>query len=255
VRVETDHIRRARRAAIQRLCVALATVGIALAAPAVAAAAPGVPTQLSNADLTLMNGVRTAGLWEMPAGQMAAERGSHPIVRQIGAMIAQQHVKLDQDVVDAANQLNITLPSTPTAEQNGWLHEMQAATSNQEFDQIFVARLRAAHGKIFPIIAAVRAGTRNEIVRKVAEEANTVVEGHLEMLESTNLVRYAELPPVALPQTDIAVGGSILQAAQGRAAAGSGFTPGVVWVVLIAAIVTAVASSYRVFRPAMARAR
>jgi predicted outer membrane protein len=225
---------------------------VALAIPAAASAGPA-PTQLSNADLTLLVGVRQAGLWEMTAGQMAAERGSHAVVREIGATIAEQHVKLDQEVTDAANQLGVTLPSTPTAQQQGWLAEMRSASSDQEFDQIFVTRLRAAHGKIFPIIGAVRAGTRNEVVRKVAEDANTVVGGHLSMLESTGLVRYGELPPIALPEQDVATSGSLLQYAQGRAEAGSGFSPTVVLVVLIAAIVTATATAYRAFRPLLAR--
>ena len=241
-------------ATLRRALVVLAGAAVvALAAPAVAFAGPPIPTQLSNADLTLLNGVRTAGLWEMPAGQMAAERGAHARVRQIGAMIAQQHVKLDQDVADAANQLGVALPTQPTAQQTGWLNEMRGASSNQEFDQIFVTRLRAAHGKIFPIIGAVRSGTRNEIVRKVAQEANTVVEGHLSMLESTGLVRYGELPPIALPEVDIAANGSVLQTAQGRAEAGSGFSPAVVWVVLVAAVLVATGNSYRVFRPRPAR--
>jgi predicted outer membrane protein len=220
-----------------------------LGLPAVAVAAPAVPTQLGAGDLALINGVRLAGLWEMPAGQMAAARGSRPRVREIGGIIAAQHVKLDADVVDAANKLGVPLPAEPTDEQKGWLEEMRGASSNQEFDQIFVTRLRAAHGKIFSAIAAVRAGTRNEIVRDMAEEANTVVDGHMDMLESTGLVRYGELPPAALPEQDLAAGGSLLQAAQGRAAGGSGFTPTVVWVVLFAAVLSGAALSFRAFRP------
>jgi predicted outer membrane protein len=234
-----------------RWAVTLAVgLGIALlATPAVAVAAPGVPTQLSAADLALINGVRLAGLWEMPAGQMAASRGGRARIREIGAMIAQQHVKLDQDVADAANRLGVSLPSQPSAQQQAWLAEMRDASSDQEFDQIFVTRLRAAHGKIFPVIGAVRSGTRNDIVRQLAQNANVIVEGHLAMLESTGLVRYGELPPVALPEQDLAANGSLLQVAQGRAAAGSGFSPTVVWIVLIAAIVIATANTYRVFRP------
>jgi predicted outer membrane protein len=231
----------------------LAGVGLAtLALPAVAVAAP-VPTQLSAADLTLLNGVRLAGLWEMPAGQMAATRGANARVRAIGSTIAEQHIKLDQDVTDAANALSVQLPDEPSEQQKAWLDEMRGASSNQEFDQIFVTRLRAAHGKIFPIIGAVRAGTRNETVRKLAQKATVVVEGHLAMLESTGMVRYGELPAVALPQQDLAADGSILQVAQGRAEAGSGFSPTVVWVVLIVAVLTGAATTYRVFRPRPAR--
>jgi predicted outer membrane protein len=238
-----------RPARFRAVAPLLGLVAGMFALPAVALAAPAVPTQLGAADLTLLTGVRQAGLWEMPAGQMAAARGSRAKVREIGARIAEQHVKLDQDVVDAANKLGVQLPSQPTAAQQGWLAEMQGASSNQEFDQVFVTRLRAAHGKIFPVIGAVRAGTRNDVVRKLAEEATSVVMGHMDMLESTGLVRYGELAPAALPQQDLAANGSLLQAAQGRVAGGSGFSPTVVWVVLIAAVLSGAALSYRVFRP------
>jgi hypothetical protein len=86
-------------------------------------------------------------------------------------------------------------------------------------------------------------------VRKLAEEAATVVNGHMDLLESTGLVRFGELPPAALPQQDLAASGSLRQAAQGRALGGSGFSPTVVWVVLIAAVVSGTALTYRVFRP------
>ena len=168
------------------------------AAPSPASGAPAVPTQLNAADMTLFNGVRQAGLWEIPAGQMAAERGGTAVVRKVGTMIAEQHVELDQLVVEAANKLGAALPSSPTAAQQGWVDEMQGA-SGTRFDEIFVARLRAAHGKIFPVIGAVRAGTRNPVVRKLADEANIFVMHHMQMLESTGLVRYAELAPAALP--------------------------------------------------------
>src|SRR5204863_7903923 len=115
----------------------------------------------------VLNGPKQAGVGEMPDGPMAATRGAHPRVRQIGGMIAPQHVKLDEAVTDAANKLGVQLPTQPTAEQQGWLTEMRNASSSQQFDQVFVTRLRAAHGKIFPIIGAVRAGTRNDVVRKL----------------------------------------------------------------------------------------
>lgn len=236
-------------APLRRAVAVLAGLLIGMFVAPVGALAAPAPTQLGAADLTLINGVRLAGLWEMPAGQMAATRGSRAVIRQIGATIAQEHVKLDQAVVNAANQLGVQLPTQPTTQQQGWLTEMQGASSDQQFDQIFVTRLRAAHGQIFPVIAAVRAGTRNDAVRQLADVANSVVLHHLTMLESTGLVRYGELPPAALPQQDLAAGGSLLQAAQGRAVAGSGFDPTVVWAVLIAAIVVAAALSYRAFRP------
>jgi predicted outer membrane protein len=182
---------------IRRLAaLAVAAVAAVVVLPAPADADPA-STQLNAADMTLLNGVRQAGLWEIPAGQMAAQKGSTARVRQVGQMIADQHVQLDQLTVDAANKLGATLPATPTAQQQGFLTQLQAAKGLQ-FDQTFVTFLRGTHGFIFPVISAVRASTHNEIVRKLADQASIFVMHHMQMLESTGLVQYAKLPPAAM---------------------------------------------------------
>ncbi|MEU4236001.1 DUF4142 domain-containing protein [Actinoplanes sp. NPDC026619] len=226
------------------IAAAVVIAGLALL-PAPARAEGGVPTQLNAADMTLLNGVRTAGLWEMPAGQMAAQKGSTAKVRQVGQMIADQHVQLDELVVAAANKLGATIPSTPTAQQQGWLNEMQNAKGGQ-FDQTFVTRLRAAHGKIFPIIGAVRSGTRNPVVRELADQANTFVMNHMKMLESTGLVQYERLPPAAMPPAEDL-------SAMGIATANASLTPPVsplvLWMLLIAALGVAAVTVIRLRRP------
>jgi predicted outer membrane protein len=184
------------------LMAALAGVAVGFLVPTSASAAPpAAPPGLSAmtaTDVMLLNGVRLAGLWEMPAGTMAAEKGKLPRVREIGAEIARQHVRLDELVTEAANQLGVKIPDEPTAEQKGWLQEM-SDSSGARFDKIFVDRLRAAHGRIFPVIGSVRSGTRNEVIRKLAIQANRFVSDHMDMLESTGLVQYVDLPPAAVP--------------------------------------------------------
>jgi predicted outer membrane protein len=216
-----------------------------LLAPGTALAAPAVPVQLSATDVALLNGVRQAGLWEMPAGQMAAEKGKLPKVREIGAEIARQHVTLDQLAVDTANKLGAQLPPDPTAEQKGWLTEMQNASGDQ-FDRIFVARLRAAHGKIFPVIGAVRAGTRDPNVRKLAQDATIFVMNHMAMLESTGLVRYTDLPPAAVPAA--APNDAFSMARANAASLPGGVSSTVVWVVLLAAVATGGIATFRMLR-------
>lgn len=216
-----------------------------LGLPSAALAAPA-PTQLSATDLALLDGVRLAGLWEMPAGQMAAERGSRQRVREVGAEIASQHAELDQLVVDAANKLGVQLPTKPTGQQQDWLDEMRDASSGREFDQIFVDRLRAAHGKIFPVIGAVRSGTRNEVVRKLAQDANGFVLTHMSLLESTGLVRYQQLPAAALPAEQAPVD-SLQERA--LASAGGGFNPTALWAVVLVALLLGGVGTYRLFRP------
>ncbi|MEU1684432.1 DUF4142 domain-containing protein [Micromonospora sp. NPDC005707] len=237
----------ARRRLAHRVILLLVALGAGIGVlPGAAQAAPNPVVQLNAADMTLLNGVRLAGLWEMPAGQMAAEKGQSKRVREIGAEIARQHGVLDQLVVEAANKLGATLPTTPTTQQQGWLTEMQNATGAQ-FDQIFVTRLRVAHGNIFPVIGAVRASTRDPIVRKLADQTNTFVTNHMLMLESTGLVRWQQLPPPAMPpaQSD-----SLIAAAGANVGSNGGIqvSTTVVWAVFLLALSTGGYATWRLLR-------
>jgi predicted outer membrane protein len=191
------------------------------------------------ADRDLLVKVRLAGLWEMPAGQMAVAKGTFPRVRAVGAEISAQHGQLDDLVRKAAATVGVPLPSQPNADQLGWLAEMERA-SGADFDHVFVDRLRAAHGKVFPVIADVRSGTRNDVVRELAQEANDYVLNHLTLLESTGLVDYARLPlpPDPVPAARASTGGIK-----------SGVDPIIIWLVLAAAVITGASTILRVVRP------
>jgi predicted outer membrane protein len=148
---------------------------------------------LGPADRNMLAKVRQAGLWEMPTGQRAEQQGSSARVRQVGGMIASEHTELDQRVRDTAAQLGVILPSQPSAQQQGWIAEI-ASKSGSDFDRTFVQRLRAAHGVVLPVIAQVRAGTRNELIRQFATTAAEFVTRHMGYLESTGLVDFDALP-------------------------------------------------------------
>jgi predicted outer membrane protein len=185
-------------------------VALVLVDPQVARAEPGIPLppnelitdrgrgDVAEADRDFAVKVRLAGLWEIPAGKMAQEKSEDPRIQKIGKDIAAQHVVLDKLVRDAAKKLDIDLPDEPNADQQTWLAEMEAA-EGEEFDQVYIDRLRAAHGKIFPAIATIRASTRNDTVRKLAQRTNQFVMTHLTLLESSNLVDFAALPTAPPP--------------------------------------------------------
>jgi predicted outer membrane protein len=180
---------------------ALGHAAAAVAADQAASEVPARAASITAADRDLLVRVRLAGLWEMPAGQMAAEKGRADRVREIGGLIAEQHVELDRLVVKAAKALEVPLPGEPTTEQDFWLREMRQATG-ADFDRVFVQRLREAHGKIFPGIAVVRANTRDETVRTLANQANDFVKTHLTLLDSTGVVDYQRLPALVQPVPD-----------------------------------------------------
>lgn len=223
-----------RPSVIRRVVVAAVTVTALIVSPMPAWAAPAA-AQLNAADLTLLNGVHQAALWETPAGQLAAQKGGSTKVRQVGQAIADQDVQLDRLVVDAAEKLGVTIPATATTAQQGWLTQLQNAEGDQ-FDQTFVTLLRAADGTIFPAVGAVRTSTRNPLIRQLADQADTVVMRHMQILESTGLVQYQKLPPGAMPAAqDLST--------LGMAEANNGLTPPVSSTVLYLLLGAAVAAS------------
>ncbi|MGO4431485.1 hypothetical protein AB4Z54_75030, partial [Streptomyces sp. MCAF7] len=61
------------------------------------------------------------------------------------------------------------------------------------FQRVFANRLRAAHGKVFGLVAQVRAQSENSMVRSLATRANAVVLDHITVLEDTGLVDFEAL--------------------------------------------------------------
>lgn len=141
---------------------------------------------LSALDRDFVRKVRLAGLWEKPAGRMALERGTTASVRTAGEHLVGGHTELDRRSVDAGRTLGISLPVRPGDQQQGWLDRMDAA-SGSGFDRTFAELVRAAHGKVFGLVALVRDRTGNSLVRELATRANTVVLDHITVLENTGL--------------------------------------------------------------------
>ena len=139
---------------------------------------PTVPTPsgpLTAADRDFLVRVRLAGLWEGPSGRLSQQRTHTSSVRTAGQHLVSGHAELDQ---------------------------------------VFVDRLRAAHGTVFGYVAAVRADTANSAIRDFTVRTMQVVLDHITVLERTGLVHYDALPqPVPLPSP---------VAAAARPAAGGG---------------------------------
>lgn len=196
-------VKRRRRIRRNEIIVLLIAAAAAAAAIFVILSPPAVPSDgqvpagsrnvntrwgpLEDKDQKLLVGVRQAGLWETPSGQQAQQRGQRPRVKEIGGLIASEHIRLDEDVRNVADQLGVVLPSKPNPNQQQWMQELSGKFGD-DFDRHFVHRLRAAHGKVFSLIAQVRAQSRNSLVREFAGRANQYVMRHMTYLESTGLV-------------------------------------------------------------------
>ncbi|MDN5917584.1 MAG: DUF4142 domain-containing protein, partial [Pseudonocardia sp.] len=148
---------------------------------------------LGPADRDLLVKVRLAGLWEGPTGQQAQQQATSPAVKEVGAHLAEEHSQLDAATRETADKLGVLLPSRPSDQQLGWMNQISALTGS-DYDRTFVQLVRAAHGSVLPLIAEVRAGTRNEQMRQFADTCEQFVSRHIGYLENTGLVDYSALP-------------------------------------------------------------
>ncbi|GGQ70949.1 DUF4142 domain-containing protein [Streptomyces asoensis] len=147
---------------------------------------------LSALDREFVTKVRLAGLWELPAGRQAQAKGTTEAVRTAGAHLVEGHTFLDERVRAVASRLGLALPNEPNDQQRGWLSELDAA-QGVAYDREFANILRLAHGRVFSVVAQVRAGTRNSLVRGLADDANTTVLDHIKILEATGYVDFDAL--------------------------------------------------------------
>ncbi|MCM2425012.1 DUF4142 domain-containing protein [Streptomyces sp. RKAG337] len=151
---------------------------------------------MTEFDKTFLTKVRQAGLWEMPAARLAQTHASSEAIKRAGMHVLDGHSKLDQLVREDSAALNVPIPDQPTAEQQGWIDQLENVRG-RAFDQLFVDLLRASHGKVFITIGEVRAATKNALIRRLATQANDTVQDHMDVLEDTGLVTDATLDNVA----------------------------------------------------------
>lgn len=150
---------------------------------------------LTPLDRDFIRKVRAAGLWELPAGRSAQERGTTKSVRIAGDHLVDGHTELDKRAIACSRAMDVSLPNQPTGSQQGYLDDMDNATG-RAFDQILVAHLRKQHGVVFGLVGMVRDQTRNSMVRSLATRANAIVLDHITVLEDTGLVDFEDLNDV-----------------------------------------------------------
>ncbi|WP_443067862.1 DUF4142 domain-containing protein [Streptomyces sp. NBC_01351] len=156
---------------------------------------------LTAADRDFVRKVRLAGLWELPAGRQAQQRGTRASVRTAGDHLVEGHTDLDQQVIRVGQALGVDLPNQPTSQQQEWLGQLTQAQGDA-YERLFIQLLRRAHGKVFALLAGVRAQTRNSMVRALATSANATVLDHITVLEESGLVDFdalSDASPVPSP--------------------------------------------------------
>ncbi|MEU8346484.1 DUF4142 domain-containing protein [Spirillospora sp. NPDC048832] len=148
---------------------------------------------LGPADRDVLVRVRQAALWEIPVARQAQRRAARPATRRALAASAARHARLDRLNRQAAARLGVPLPDRPSGDQQSWMSEITGKSGN-DYDKTAVARMRTAQGLLYTQLGAVRAATRNTLVRRFAEQAQPLVNEQMRQLEGTGFVTGDALP-------------------------------------------------------------
>ncbi|MFY1624218.1 DUF4142 domain-containing protein [Micromonospora sp. WMMD735] len=185
------------------LLATLAVVGLAPAAAAQAAAQP------SAQDTQYLQAVHQVNLAEIVTGNLAQKKGQNEQVKQLGQQFVTDHTQLDQTVKSTAQQLNVTLPNAPTADQQKVIDKLNGL-NGAAFDKAWVTAELAGHVQAIQATQTEISQGSEQSVVQLAQDALPVLQAHYDAL-----VALAQELGIPVPQTS----------ASGTASPGGSGTP------------------------------
>lgn len=151
---------------------------------AVAGVLMGTPAsaQPSQQDTTYLAAAHQGNLAEIAAGRLAQQKGTAPVVNELGARLVADHSRLDEAVRAVAQQLGVALPAEPNEEQKAVAAQLQAAQAGPQFDKLWISTQIEAHETSLSAAQAEIANGSDTAVKEAAADAAAVIASHLEAL-------------------------------------------------------------------------
>lgn len=172
-------------------CIA-AAVGMAgsLALVTTHAQAAGPPL-----DVEFAQAAHQTNLAEITAGRIAWKRTDDPEVKKLAEAFMRHHITLDAALSRTARLLEISLPTTPTSEQQALAARYESAGADV-FDEYFISTQLAAYLDAQRLVAAQAEQGAIPELKEIAEASAQTIALHQEML------RKASAPEPAAAATE-----------------------------------------------------
>ena len=129
--------------------------------------------------------VAAADLYEIESARLAASKTGSPAVKAFAQHLVADHEKSSADLKAAAAKANppVTVAPALDAEKQAMLGELKAA-NGPDFDRRFIDQQTNAHQKTLQLLRNYVGGGDSQPLKDFASKATTMVEGHLEHLNS-----------------------------------------------------------------------
>jgi len=165
----------------------VAVAGLLMATPALAQ---------SKSDQTFVKKAIEGNLAEVQMGQLAQQKANNSNVRNFGQMLVNDHSANNQQAMTLAQQLHITPPSSPNAEQKR-TYDRLSKLSGDAFDREFARVMVADHQKDIKEFQT-EAKSKTPQVADYAKDTLPHLQQHLQAAQS--LTQTAQAPNGGAPR-------------------------------------------------------
>lgn len=149
----------------------------AAAAPARAEAGrhPAATGRPVSPEAEFLIAAHQGNLAQIAAGKLAVRKSENPAVRKLGKRFASYHKKLDAQVKQAAEALDVRLPKEPNSEQLGLAEQYRSAAA-ADFDKLFIDTQLTAYEHAAKLARIVLAVSSDPSITDIVTAAGPVIE-------------------------------------------------------------------------------
>lgn len=160
---------------MSKFVLALAAAGLIGCGTSIATAA-----ELSHQDQTFMKEAAQGNLGEIASGQLARQRGTTQLVKQLGQTLVTDHRQMNQNLEQFAQQNNMTLPASATSADQKQMNSLEKL-QGPNFDQRFARDEVSDHEKTVAKFQKEANTTHDSGLRQMIESSLPVLQKHLGM--------------------------------------------------------------------------
>jgi putative membrane protein len=122
------------------------------------------------------------GMAEVQLGQLAAQKGSSPDVKQFGQKMVDDHTKLGDEMKQVARQMGIREPRGLSKKDEELVAKLQSL-SGAQFDDAYIKAMVKDHRKDSSDFQQEAQNTQNPALKQVTQQGGQVIDQHLQMIE------------------------------------------------------------------------
>lgn len=122
------------------------------------------------------------GMAEVQLGQLAANKGTSPDVKQFGQKMVEDHTKLGDQLKPVAQQMGVKPPKGLSKKDEALVEKLQSL-SGTDFDKAYIEAMVKDHKKDLADFKQEAENTQNPQLKDTAQQGMQVIDEHLHMIE------------------------------------------------------------------------